>query len=208
MTTATIEVEVLINQEILGEIVRVDEAIGGELAKIEQAKRELLVYLVSSGASLAVIKATLTEGVALGYAVADIAPSKAQHFQLAVDMLNSDKGAEMLTVKELLSLALRLNKAHGSQDAPASVIKAESILDLDAETPSSAKTQSVRSGKSGKGSTPSVVTPDSAILGAIDLLKSASKKSLKDMKVTDLKALATLAEMVNLIAKNNLIIKK
>ena len=205
MTTATVQVEVLINQEILGEIVRVDEAIGGELAKIEQAKRELLVYLVSSGASLAVIKATLTEGVALGYAVADIAPSKAQHFQLAVDMLNSDKGAEMLTVKELLSLALRLNKAHGSQDAPASVIKAKSILDLDAETPSSAKTQA---SKSGKSSTPTVVTPDSAILGAIELLKSASKKSLKDMKVTDLKALATLAEMVNLIAKNNLIIKK
>ena len=205
MTTATVQVEVLINQEILGEIVRVDEAIGGELAKIEQAKRELLVYLVSSGASLAVIKATLTEGVALGYAVADIAPSKAQHFQLAVDMLNSDKGAEMLTVKELLSLALRLNKAHGSADAPASVIKAESILDLDAVTPSSAKTQA---SKSSKSSTPTVVTPDSAILGAIELLKSASKKSLKDMKVTDLKALATLAEMVNLIAKNNLIIKK
>ena len=206
MTTTTVQVEVLINQEILGEIVRVDEAIGGELAKIEQAKRELLIYLVASGASLAVIKATLTEGVALGYAVADIAPSKAQHFQLAVDMLNSDKGAEMLTVKELLSLALRLNKAHGSQDAPASVIKAESILDLDAETPASAKTQASRSGKG--STTPTVVTPDSAILGAIELLKSASKKSLKDMKVTDLKALATLAEMVNLIAKSNLIIKK
>lgn len=206
MTTSTVQVEALINQEILGEIVRVDEAIGGELAKIEQAKRELLIYLVASGASLAVIKATLAEGVALGYAVADIAPSKAQHFQLAVDMLNSDKGAEMLTVKELLSLALRLNKAHGSADAPASVMKAESILDLDAETPSSAKTQA---SKSGKGSTtPTVVTPDSAILGAIELLKSASKKSLKDMKVTDLKALATLAEMVNLIAKSNLIIKK
>lgn len=126
-----------------------------------------------------------------------IRKSHAQHFPIVAKIAREVKGAELQPIAELLKLAERVTRNHGTNGAEV-VEKARDIADLAEKSP----TQSKAKGKGAKSSIAVPLTLELAIAASLQGIRQVAGKNLKEATTADLDNLRALLGVLVTIEKN------
>ena len=164
----------------------------------EQAFIELCVKRLSAGtSSVRDIQASINkaEGTA-----PTLRASHVQYFATMSQILATVPNAKKQPISELLKMAQRFQTAHSKENVESELAKVENYEQLAKETPTLEKTRERKNAKA----TPAPASLENIFIKTIsDINAYKGQGSIQSLKTTDLQTLATLAELIRVIAKNS-----
>lgn len=129
-----------------------------------------------------------------------IRSSHVQYFITMDEILNKTEGAKLVSIAELIKMAQRLQTAVGKPAIEATLEKVANYAQLASETPTLQKTRERKNAQAPKAPH-SLETIMTKAVSDINVLKGNG--SVQSLKTADLQTLATLAELLRVIAINS-----
>lgn len=164
----------------------------------EQAFIELCVKRLSAGSSsVRDIQASIKS--ANGTAPT-LRASHVQYFATMSQIMATVEGAKTQPISELLKLAQKFQTAHSKENVESELAKVESFEQLAKETPTLDQTRQRKNAKA----TPAPASLENIFVKTLsDIRAYKGTGSVETLKTTDLQTLATLAELLKVIARNS-----
>jgi hypothetical protein len=134
-----------------------------------------------------------------------IRASHVQYFITMDNILNNTEGAKLVSIAELLKMAQRVQTSAGKEGVAELIEKAETYAQLASETPTLATTRERKNATTPKAPA-SVETIFTKTVSDLRALKGQG--SWETIKTSDLQTLANLNEILKVIARNSVPVKK
>lgn len=164
----------------------------------EQAFIELCVKRLSAGtSSVRDIQASIKSA---NGSAPTLRASHVQYFATMSEIMATVKGAKNQPISELLKMAQRFQTAHSKENVESELAKVENYEQLAKETPTLETTRNRKNAKA----TPAPASLENIFIKTIsDINAYKGQGSIQSLKTTDLQTLATLAELIRVIAQNS-----
>jgi hypothetical protein len=127
-----------------------------------------------------------------------------QYFRTMVQILDTVEGAKEVSIDTLIKMAQRFQTAVGKENVSDELADVKDYAELEAETPTLSATRTRKNATAPKAPN-SVETIFTKTLSDLKALKGNA--SWEGIKTTDLQTLASLAELLRVIAKNSATVK-
>lgn len=181
----------------------VAKAINGDIAKdyaalVNQGGEVQFILKVADmmAAGLATVRSTQDSIASVKGTAPTIRKSHAQWFTIAAEIIRTHEDAFSWPMSEILKLAERVGRNHGSDKAAEIISESESLADLGDKSPTQAKA------KADKAAAPAALTLESVIASSnAALRKVINGKNLRDVSTEDLQTLKALIGTLVTIAK-------
>ncbi len=129
-----------------------------------------------------------------------IRASHVQYFITMQEILDKTAGAKSVSISELIKMAQRLQTAVGKSEVEATLEKVADYAQLASETPTLQKTRERKNAKA----TPAPASVENIFSKTVSDLKALKGNGSWDViKTSDLQTLATLNELLKVIARNS-----
>jgi hypothetical protein len=129
-----------------------------------------------------------------------IRASHVQYFITMQEILDKTAGAKSVSISELIKMAQRLQTAVGKSEVEATLEKVADYAQLASETPTLQKTRERKNAKA----TPAPASVENIFSKTVSDLKALKGNGSWDaIKTSDLQTLATLNELLKVIARNS-----
>ena len=123
-----------------------------------------------------------------------------QYFGTMVQILDTVKDAKSTQISELIKMAQKFQTAHGKENVADELANVKDYAELVAETPTLDETRTRQNAKA----TPAPASLENIFIKTIsDINAYKGQGSIQSLKTTDLQTLATLAELIRVIAQNS-----
>ena len=123
-----------------------------------------------------------------------------QYFCTMQEILDTVAGAKSQPISELLKMAQRFQTAHGKDKVAEELAEVKDYAELVAETPSLEQTRTRKNATA----TPAPASLENIFIKTLsDINAYKGQGSVQSLKTTDLQTLATLAELLRVIAINS-----
>jgi hypothetical protein len=123
-----------------------------------------------------------------------------QYFCTMQEILDTVAGAKSQPISELLKMAQRFQTAHGKENVADELAEVKDYAELVAETPSLEQTRTRKNATA----TPAPASLENIFIKTLsDINAYKGQGSVQSLKTTDLQTLATLAELLRVIAINS-----
>jgi len=133
-----------------------------------------------------------------------IRASHVQYFITMQEILDKTAGAKSVSISELIKMAQRLQTAVGKSEVEATLEKVADYAQLASETPTLQKTRERKNAKA----TPAPASVENIFSKTVSDLKALKGNGSWDViKTSDLQTLATLNELLKVIARNSAPVK-
>lgn len=129
-----------------------------------------------------------------------IRASHVQYFITMDEILNKTTGANLVSIADLIKMAQRLQTSVGKTEVQSTLEKVSNYAQLASETPTLQKTRERKNAQTPKAPN-SLETIMTKAVSDINVLKGNG--SVQSLKTADLQTLATLAELLRVIAINS-----
>lgn len=166
---------------------------------------EVATELTANRITVRSVQASIKEAIEQSGNAPTIRPAHAQYFVTLSKIAESIADADTYSVSALLKLAQRVGTSNGVENIQSAIDRAESIADLDTQTPTLAEVRADKPTKAkAETSAKPLATVESIFAQTLASVQSLVKgKNIRDVKTSDLKTLETLSVILAEIAKNS-----